>query len=351
MNLIPFHRTLLKMSVLFILMSLIIIGKSMQKLNQSSSLVLGFGGDTMLGRLANEVISLKGYAYPWGTLLTELKKTDLNIVNLENTFTTSKKKVPKVFNFKATPDTVETLKIANIDIVNLANNHSLDFDIEGLQETIQTLNNANILHTGAGMNINQARMAAIITKNNVKIGVVGYTDNEPDWAAGTDKPGINYIKVGDIEKIKKDIAEIRPQVDILIASIHWGPNMQQKPTQEFIDFAHQMVDAGIDIIHGHSAHIFHGIEIYNKKLIMYDTGDFVDDYRVDPVLRNDQSFFYIVTVDKSGIQNVQLIPTLIDNVQVNRATGETYREIIGRMQQLSRLFGTEISNDGKIIIS
>jgi len=322
----------------------------MQKQNQSSSLVLGFGGDTMLGRLANEVISLKGYAYTWGNLLPELKKTDINIVNLENTFTTSEQKVPKVFNFKATPDKVETLKIANIDIVSLANNHSLDFGVEGLQETIQTLNKANILHTGAGMDVNQARTPAIIKKNNITVGVIGYTDNEPDWAAGTDKPGTNYIKVGNINKVKKDIAHIRPQVDILIVSIHWGPNMRKKPTQEFIDFAHQMINAGIDIIHGHSAHIFQGIEIYNNKLIMYDTGDFVDDYMVDPVLRNDQSFFYVVTIDKSGIQNIQLIPTLIDNVQVNHVTGETYKEIIKRMQQLSAPFGTKISNDGKIII-
>jgi len=318
-----------------------------EKINKNE-IIIGFGGDTMLGRLVNEIITAQGYNYPWGNLLPYLKKSDLIIINLENTFTTSIKKVPKVFNFKADPDKIQTLQIAGIDIVSLANNHILDFDIEGLQETIKILNKANIYHSGAGINLEEARKPVMIKKKRVSIGFIGYTDNEPGWAATANKPGINYIRIGDIEKVKTDIDEIRKNVDILIASIHWGPNMREKPTQKFIDFAHQMIDAGIDIIHGHSAHIFQGIEIYKNKLIMYDTGDFVDDYRVDPVLRNDRSFFYLVTIEKTRIKHIQLLPTLISNMQVNLAHGTDYKESLERIKKLSAQFGTHISNDGII---
>lgn len=316
-------------------------------------LTIGFGGDTMLGRLVDETISeMKSpnrYAYPWGNLLPLLLQNDFNIVNLETTLTTSYKKVPKVFNYKAEPDKVEILKVGNIDLVNLANNHSGDFSDEGLLETIETLDKTNILHVGAGININEARKPVIVEKNNVKIGILGYTDNVPGWLAAENKPGTNYIRVGDLQTIKPQIESLRPLVDIVIVSCHWGPNMRQRPTQEFINFAHALIDIGVDIIHGHSAHIFQGIEIYKKKIIMYDTGDFVDDYAVDPMLRNDQSFLFKVIIENKKLHAIELIPTLISNMQVNIATGLEKQQILDRMKKLSAEFGVEIT-DNRIII-
>ena len=309
------------------------------------AVTIGFAGDTMLGRLVNGTITKKGYTHPWGNLLPLLEQTDFNIINLENTFTTSIQKLPKVFNFKADPANVESLKQAHINVVNLANNHILDFGNEGLFNTIQALDTTGIKHVGAGKNQKKAKQGVIITKNNIKIGIIGYTDNEPDWKAQTNKPGINYVKVGDIATIQQDIKIIRPQVDILIITIHWGPNMRQRPNQEFINFAHAIIDSGVDIIHGHSAHIFQGIEIYQDKLIMYDAGDFVDDYAINSLLRNDQSLFFIVTVTKIGINKVQLVPLLISNFQVNHAEDTIKKEILDRIKTLSAAFETRIQND------
>jgi len=310
--------------------------------NQGESMIIGFAGDTMLGRLVNETISMTNYNYPWGNVLLLLKENDLNVINLETTLTRSKKKVPKVFNFKADPDKVQTLVNGRIDVVNLANNHSLDFSEEGLIETINTLDKHNIKHVGAGPNEAKAKEAVIITKNNIRIGIIGYTDNEPGWQAEKNKAGSNYIRVGDIEEVKQDAKKVRSKVNLLIVSIHWGPNKRQRPTQDFIDFAHQMIDCGIDIIHGHSAHIFQGIEIYKNKIIMYDTGDFVDDYMVYPILRNDQSFLFKITADKSGPQSIELIPVIINNMQVNVATGEMAKNILNKMKKLSEEFQTKV---------
>lgn len=333
---------------IFFLVCLLIIGHEHSK--KEESMVIGFTGDVMLGRLVNEILKEKNPAYPWGNVLPLLHKNDYNIINLETAITSHHEAVPKVFNFKTDPKNVASLKQANISIVSIANNHILDFGEIGLFETLATLQKNDIAFVGAGKNIGEAQKPHIFTHKGITIGVIAFTDNEPSWLATDEKPGINYINVGDIETIKKIIEPVKNSVDFLIASCHWGPNMREKPTQEFINFAHQMIDAGIDIIHGHSAHIFQGIEFYKQKLIMYDTGDFVDDYAVDPELRNDISFLFQVKLSKNNIQELTLIPVYINTMQVNLAKDKNYSWAINRMQKLSEPFGTKILSDGTVKI-
>jgi len=127
--------------------------------------------------------------------------------------------------------------------------------------------------------------------------------------------------------------------------------MREHPSNAFQEFAHQMIDAGVDIIHGHSAHVVQGIEIYNGKVIMYDTGDFVDDYKVDSILRNDRSFLFNVTVDGARVIEIKLVPVLIKNMQVNVATGINKEAMLARMQKLCGEFSTQMSDDGVIVLS
>jgi poly-gamma-glutamate capsule biosynthesis protein CapA/YwtB (metallophosphatase superfamily) len=122
--------------------------------------------------------------------------------------------------------------------------------------------------------------------------------------------------------------------------------MRQVPPQHFIDFAHAIMDAGADIFHGHSAHVVQGIEVYNGKLILYDTGDFVDDYMVTPSLRNDLSFLYLVDITKNGLYKVTLIPTMISNRQVSRATGSDAAWVTKTIKELSAPFDTQFTTEG-----
>jgi len=308
--------------------------------DQDKSVVVGFTGDVMIGRLVSDVIKQKGYQYIWGDMLPVLKKNDFNLINFETTLTKSDKAVPKVFNFKSDPDNVQALVEASIDVVSLANNHAGDFGDEGLLETLEILDRAGIKYVGAEKNIDKARKPVILEKYGIKIGIIGLTDNEPDWLAHSNKPGTNYFKVGDLKTVKKSIELVRDKVDVVVASLHWGPNKRIRPTQEFIDFAHAMIDAGVDVIHGHSAHITQGIEVYRGKLIMYDTGDFIDDYMVGPRLRNDQSFLFNVHINKKGPHKLELIPVLISNMQVNKATGSDKKEVTEWIKKLSGSFGT-----------
>lgn len=321
------------------------------KPNQEYRLRIGFAGDVMIGRLVDELLKDVPSAYIWGNMLPIMKSVDLNVVNLECAVCTSDDKVDKTFNFKTAPKNVRSLIDANIEAVNLANNHVLDFSRQGLLETLDNLDQAGIKHVGAGRNISEASAPVILTKNNIRIGILGMTDNEPGWAADSKRPGTRYISIGDTRPIVGDIQRLRSQVDLLILTVHWGPNMQERPSGDQVAFAHQLIDHGVDIIHGHSAHIFQGIEIYRGKLIIYDAGDFIDDYAVDPYLRNDRSFYFVVEASSRGCRNVGMIPVIISDRQVNPAANPDAAKAMKRMQQLSAEFRTPLSMQGGILVS
>ena len=313
---------------------------------------IGLTGDVMLGRTLDSIISRRGYNYPWGDVLGLMNNTDLNLINLETTLTHSAQEVSKRFNFKATPDKIQSLVNANITIANLANNHILDFSEAGLLETLGTLDKRGIEHVGAGKNMEDASRPVVLTRKNVRVGVLGLTDNEPDWKTNG-QPGVNYIDLARNEGVEKTInaiEKLRQETDIIIVSIHWGPNMQSKPSREFIQFAHAMIDHGANVIHGHSAHILQGIECYDSNLILYDTGDFVDDYAVDTDLRNDLSAFFILTLNKSGVLSLKIIPVRIFNYQVNQAIDEDYTWVINQMKRLSSDFNTHVNEKAEIEI-
>ncbi len=306
---------------------------------------IGLAGDVMIGRTVNDILSTAPPKYIWGDLLSLLHSSDFNLVNLEAALTHNVHTLPKRFNFKSDPRNVQALLEGAIHAVNLANNHVLDYSEEGLVETLETLNKAHIQHVGAGKNSIEAMAPAIFQCRDLKIGVIGCTDNEETWQASALRSGTFYLEVGDLDTIREPILNLRSQVDLMILSIHWGPNMMERPTDEFKEFAHKLIDAGVDIIHGHSAHLFQGVEVYNRKLILYDTGDFVDDYAVDPLLRNDRSFYFQVEVDKDGIRSLRMTPVVISNFQVNKAKGTEAQEINQRMQHLSKELLTPLQFD------
>lgn len=320
-------------------------------MKSKDSLLLAFAGDVMLGRLVNDFIILgdKPAVYVWGDMIDLLKKADLRIINLENAIASSGRpwsKTPKVFFYKAGPKAIDVLKAAKIDCVALANNHVLDYDEEAFIETLFHLEKNKISYAGAGRNLSEAEKPAFLEAKGIKVAVMAFTDNMPEWSAGQNKPGVNYIEVSMDEKnfgkLRKSIEEAKNKSDIVIVSAHWGPNMRQKPTKAFKEFAHAAIDAGAGIFHGHSAHIFQGIEIYKGKLIMYDTGDFVDDYAVDEELRNDQAFLFLVTLSENIIKKIELVPGLINQMQVNKAKGCDFEEIKNKMIKLSEEFGTKM---------
>lgn len=316
-------------------------------------ITIALTGDVMLGRGVNEALSAMRPDEPWGDTLPLLLEADLRIVNLECAITAHREpwsRSEKVFHFRADPTAVRTLQAARIDACSLANNHVLDFEEQGLLDTIRHLDDAGIQHAGAGQDRERAGRAAMLNAGmgNVRAALLSFTDNEPSFSAGPARPGTNYLDVAldakTLGRIEASINAARGDgAEIVIFSNHWGPNMVQRPPALFREFARRVIDLGADIYHGHSAHIFQGMEIYRGRPILYDTGDYIDDYAVDPWLRNDWSFLFRVAMEQCRLRRIELFPVRLSYGRVNRATGDERLGIVERMTRLSAEMGTRLA--------
>ncbi|WP_026731939.1 CapA family protein [Fischerella sp. PCC 9605] len=311
-------------------------------------ITLAFIGDVMLGRGVNEEIPWKSPELFWGSVLPILQGADAVIANLECAITKHTQqwsRTPKVFHFRADPAAIDVLRAGNIQFVSLANNHTLDFEEQGLLDTLRYLDDAGINHAGAGRDIGEATTPVVIDIAGLKIGIIAITDNEPDFAATSDRPGTYYLEISSdpltLSLIESAVVQLRHAgAGLVILSAHWGPNMVTSPPLHFRRFARAVIDCGVDIFHGHSAHLFQAVENYKHGLILYDTGDFLDDYAVNPVLRNDWSFVFLVEVDSKGLLRLRLIPVRLHYAEVDLARGEEFDAICQRMQFLCAEFKT-----------
>jgi poly-gamma-glutamate capsule biosynthesis protein CapA/YwtB (metallophosphatase superfamily) len=306
-----------------------------------------FVGDIMLGRLVNEVLKREPPAYPWGDTFPIFKKADLRICNLECVISDRGSPwniTPRVFHFRSDAKNIETLKSAGIDAVTLANNHTLDFEYEGMFEMLRILKDAGIYYAGAGADFEKASRPSRFEVSEKKIALISFTDNEPDWEATSEKPGIFYVPI-DLEddrakRLFEIIKQTRNEVDFLIVSAHWGPNWGDRPRKDQIPFGHRLIDSGADIVFGHSCHIFQGIEIYRGRFILYSTGDFIDDYAVDEKERNDESFIFLIETSDNKTLRLWLYPTLINDYQARLAGRNEAKKIVTKMETLCKELNT-----------
>jgi poly-gamma-glutamate synthesis protein (capsule biosynthesis protein) len=313
-------------------------------------LTIALAGDVMLGRMVDATIARRGFAYPWGDVLPVRDRADLFLANLECALTASRGRWfdgrEKAFYFRAEPSVVETLRLGHVDFVSLANNHAGDYGHEGLLETVQTLDAAGIAHAGAGATARAAATPAYLTSHGTRVGIVAFADHPREWAATDASPGINYTTVDVASEafagVQDAVDEARRNADVVVFSIHWGPNMRARPTRAFQAFARRVIDAGADIFWGHSAHVVQGIELWGDGVILYDSGDFIDDYAVDVALRNDLSALFLVHVAPTGVLDVELLPVQIDNMQVNAAQGLPREVFVRQFATLCAEMGTEV---------
>jgi poly-gamma-glutamate capsule biosynthesis protein CapA/YwtB (metallophosphatase superfamily) len=306
-------------------------------------------GDVMLGRGVNEALRTINPEQPWGDVLPLLNSADLRIVNLECAITDHEQpwaRTPKVFHFRVDPCAVQVLRVARIDGCSLANNHTLDFEEQGLLDTMKHLEAVGIPYAGAGGNLEEAARPILLDAGpDHVVALLAFTDNEPPFAAGPERPGTNYLPVSlepeVLDRVEATVTAAREAgADTVIFSNHWGPNMVLRPPTLFRRFAHAVVDRGVDLYYGHSAHIFQGVEVYRGKPILYDTGDFIDDYAVDEQLRNDRSFLFKVSLEGDEFRRLELFPVTLSYARVALAIGTEREAIMNRMVLLSQELGT-----------
>lgn len=323
----------------------------------ADAITLAIAGDVMLGRGVDQVIARHGPLYPWGDLCPDLAAADAVLINLECAVTSHRREwtergARKTFYFRSElARGIPCLAAGHVTFAALANNHAGDYETAGLLDTVAALDRAGIAHAGAGRDLAAAMRPARLDVGGVRVAVVAFADHPAAWAATATSPGINYLPIAmereSLTVVERAIAGARAGADLVVCSLHWGPNMRVQPTPTFRAFARHVIDAGADVLFGHSAHVVQGIEIWRGKPILYDTGDFVDDYAVDPELRNDLSALFRLRVGPSGVERLDLLPVHIGYGQVSRATGANRAWIARRIAALCAAFGTEIRDDGE----
>ena len=325
---------------------------------------------------------LKSYNYlsPWGNSVNLLKNADLVLANLETALTTSEKQWPnKAFNYRSHPDNVRCLTEVGMGgserrgYVSLANNHTLDWEIGGLHETVETLSNAGVEYAGAGRSAEEAARPARLRlggDNGWDVKCWSFADHSSDWRGVDAFNLINYTSKSREMVSQQLMAEQQKDADRLglkVVSVHWGPNYRWHPASEIVNLAHWMIDeCGVDTIHGHSRHHVQGVEVYKGKLIVYGCGDFVDDYAVDPEFRNDLSAAWRVTVGgktekKDGeseleIKKLEVFPNRIQRFKAHllEKQDEDHKFLESKFRELCHAFGTkvekELGSQGQIVV-
>jgi poly-gamma-glutamate synthesis protein (capsule biosynthesis protein) len=311
-------------------------------------------GDVMLGRgVARAAERMLPYEH-WGDAAPVLHAADLRICNLECAITDHHRpwtRSPKTYHFRADRRAIEILKSGRIDACMLANNHILDYEEQGLLDTVHALDAAGIRHAGAGRNGSDAALPALLTAGEppARVAVVSFTDNEPIFGAGK-TAGTNYLEVSlepaALARVDAAIAAARQVADLVIVSNHWGANYRERPSPLFREFARAVIERGAHAYYGHSAHLFHGVELHRGKPILYDTGDFIDDYSLHSGARNDWSFVFLLRFADGQFAGLEMVPVQLRFAKVELARDPQRAAIMQRMQALSAELGTVLVRGG-----
>jgi poly-gamma-glutamate synthesis protein (capsule biosynthesis protein) len=258
-------------------------------------MTIGLLGDVMLGREVAQAIDEGPPERVWSDELAQLcRACDALICNLECCISERGRpteRIPdKPFFFRAPPAAIDALAAVGTTAVSLANNHALDYEEDALADTLEYLPAAGIAAVGAGLDREQARRGTFFSAGgSVKVGLLAVTDHPAEYAAGPGSPGVAWadLRAGLPDWVGAELDRLRAEADVVVCFPHWGPNMTSSPARWQRDRARELVAAGADLVAGHSAHVFHGIERIEGRPVLYDLGDALDDYRVDRKLRND----------------------------------------------------------------
>lgn len=306
------------------------------------------------------------FDYIWGDALDELerRRPDVRIINLESAVTDSRRPFLKCINYKMSPANFPCVTAAGIDCCVLANNHVMDWERTGLIDTLLTLERAGVASAGAGRDLAQAVAPAVLPipgKGRVLVFAFGSpTSGVPeDWAATEETPGINLLphySDETVRQIVERLAAIKQPGDVVVVSVHWGPNWGYTIPGWQQALAHDLVEeAGVDVVHGHSSHHVKGLEVYKGKLILYGCGDFLNDYEGihgHEAYRGDLALMYFPSIDSgSGVlERLTMVPMKIEKFRLTRASRADAAWLTDVLNQQGERFntGAQLSADGTL---
>jgi len=299
--------------------------------------------------------------------------------NLETPLTTRGCPAPKLVAWRSSPQAAHLLRYLGIDVVSLANNHALDYGVEGLVDTLETLAQAGVDAAGAGMDLDQALVPVLIEfDHRSRVALVAVACTLPlGFPARNHRPGVAPIRVStsyvfdpidlqeepgcsptfihtkadpnDVSRICKQLAALKDKGYLVIVSIHWGNAFQKKLAEYQRPLARALVEAGCDVVVGHHPHTFHGVEIMENSVVLYSLGNFVMDAEL--VNRAHQglpegmatvwsmspeSLVIVVDILDGRILKVYIYPIILDERGIPQLSkGKQAGEIVDKIETLS----------------
>jgi len=333
-----------------------------------------------------------------------LAKVDLRFANCERQYSSRGTASERAPHGRQPPAMAKIFTDCGFDAVTIANNHMYDYGPDALLDTRALLLEKGIKVTGAGKNLAEAREPAIVEKNGVKVGFLGYCSVIPeDGEAGPNKVGIAPLRVTtqyeprgphaparimtepderDLKMILDDVAALRKRVDIVIPVFHWGVIWVPRVIADYqVTVAHACIDAGADLVMGHHAHVPKAIEIYKGKAIFYSLSNFCmtkpfpsPKWQEEPwkhgALRNhaDQdpdmpllpygrdarrSLLAKAIFTRSGVKQVSFLPMMIDKLyrpEVLRQGDPRFDDMVRYMNWASEGFDHQFAVEGDEVV-
>ena len=343
-------------------------------------ITINFVGDIMLARGIENIINLYGYEKIFDPTFPILGgAAEITIANLESPLTNQGIPHPtKSVVFRGSPENAIALTYAGIDVVTIANNHIIDYGLEGLQQTQSVLSDKNIAYFGAGANSYEALLPAFFLKSGINFAFLGssdrtgqYNNYQPYLNAGFNKPGFANLTESNIIQ---QINSVRNVADLIILEMHSGSEYSVSPSDWFgkrilnedpdadedyspdfrspsesdIEIRHFAIDQGADAVICHHPHIIQGFEVYNGKLIAHSLGNFVFD------LNYPETYPTVILsskINETGFYEYSIIPVYIDDYIPVRARGELGLYLLDDLAKKSKDLDTYLKIDRDNVVA
>lgn len=310
--------------------------------------VLAVAGDTVLARWEHDFVARRRCEWPLARVAPVLASADAALANLECAVATRGSPAEKgercPFYYRARPEMLGVLLSAGIGIVTAANNHVGDYGPEGVAETDAWTRAAGLVATGIGRDPEDAARPRLVRAGRTLLAVAGLDMTSPRFAAAPGRWGSHYADPNDLEGFARAMealaASARGTCDLLVLAVHWGANWVREVPEEHRKLARIALEAGVDIVAGHSAHRLQGIEVVGGKVVLYDVGNLLFDCE----LREDgrRSAIFRLALSRRGVARVEAIPIEVREGHTELASGAEALATLEELRRLSLSLGTEV---------
>jgi len=309
---------------------------------------VAFVGDVLLAASVGDAIDRHDVHWPWQGTRGMWDDADLVVANLEMAITTDGEEEDKQFNFRAAPSVLEGLQSAGVDLVTLANNHSLDYGASGLLDTVEALRAIGIPFVGAGPDDETAYAPHIVEIGGARIGFLGLSRVYPyaHWVATGRRPGVASGYDYALERVLRVVDAVRPSVDALVVLVHWGSELADHPREIDLAFTDALLEHDVTAVIGHHPHVLQGMSWHDDAFVAWSLGNFV--FGSFRETTRQTGVLVLDFADDGRVIEAAFRPMQIDAVRPMPPSADQRQAILRRMRTLSRFFGTVVTPAGVV---